>query len=92
MIGFGLSAFMYFILTSSQIQNCQVNEVACSKMGVFYLIAICAMPAVSLLFIVLLGVRIKRHSPRAAAWLVSVPPAGLVIYAAIRASDISLGG
>ena len=91
-LGFGLSAFSYFMLTSSQSGDCQVNEISCSEMGTFDLISFSAMPAAVFLFIVLLGIRVKRHSPRAAAWLVSLPPAGILIYASVKASAISLGG
>ena len=91
-LGFGISVFSYFTLTSSQAKNCQINGVPCSEMSTFDLISFCAMPAAVFLFIVLLGVRIKRHSPRTAAWLVSLPPAGLLIYASVKASAISLGG
>ena len=91
-LGFGLSALMYFTLSSSQAGNCQVSGTPCEKMTTLNLIWFCAMPAAVFLFIVLLGIRVKRHSPRAAAWLVSLPPAALLIYAAFQASTMPAGG
>ena len=84
-LGFGLSAMMYVSTKSSEAGDCQLNGVDCTEVGALNLIWFCAMPTAVFLFIVLLGIRVKRHSPRAAAWLVSLPPAAVLIYAAILA-------
>ena len=91
-LGFGLSALMYLTLSSSQARNCEVGGIPCAEMEPTNLIWFCAMPSAIFLFIVLLGIRIRRHSPRAAAWLVSLPPAGLLVFAAIQASTMPSGG
>ncbi|KFN42148.1 hypothetical protein N787_14180 [Arenimonas metalli CF5-1] len=91
-LGFGLSALMYFTLTSSQAENCQVNGAPCPQMRALELTLLCAMPAAVFLLIVLVGIRVKRHSPRVAAWLVSLPPAGLLVYAAGMAFVMPSGG
>ena len=89
-LGFGLSALTVFSLTSPQSKNCEVNGITCSEMATLDLLWFCALPAAAFSFIVLLGIRIKRHSPRAAAWLVSLPPAGLLIYAAFKAATTAM--
>jgi len=91
-VGLALSVFMYIGFASSQAGNCRINDVACSELGAANVIAICAMPAAAFLFVVLLGIRIKRHSPRAATSLVVLVPVVLFAYAAIKASVMSLSG
>jgi hypothetical protein len=91
-MGFGLSAMLYFTLSSNRSSNCQINGVSCAEMEALNLFLICALPTAVFLFIVLLGIRVKRHSPRAAAWLVSLPPAVLLVYAAFQASTMPVGG
>ena len=91
-LGFGLSALMYFSLTSPDSKNCEVNGVPCPEMATLDIVLFCGLPAAVFSFIVLLGIRIRRHSPRAAACLVSLPPSGLLIYAAIKAFTIPLVG
>jgi hypothetical protein len=91
-LGFGLSALMYLSLTSPDSTNCEVNGVPCPEMATLDIILFCGLPAAVFSFIVLLGIRVRRHSPRAAAWLVSLPPSGLLIYAAIKAFTTPLVG
>jgi hypothetical protein len=91
-LGFGLSALMYLMLTSSQVGSCEINGVPCSETTMLDLVWFCGMPAAAFSFVVLLGIRIKRHSPRVATWLVSLPPVILLAYAAITASTMPWGG
>ncbi|MBW8311652.1 MAG: hypothetical protein K0M64_06400 [Rhizobium sp.] len=90
-LGFGLSAMMYWSMTSSAVRNCEINGVPCSKVPPLELLWFCALPAAAFLFIFLLGIRIKRRRPKLAAWLVSLPPAALIIYASFKAVTVPQG-
>ena len=91
-LGFGLSAMMYWSTTSPTSQNCEINGVPCSEVPTHELLWFCALPAAAFVFIFLLGFRVKRHRPKLAAWLVSLPPAALLIYASFNAATIAQGG
>ena len=85
-LGFGGSAMAYFMLTSPHATNCLIDGVPCSEVGALELLWLCAMPAALFVVIVLMGIRIRTRSLRAATWLVCLPPVLMLVYASVMAS------
>jgi hypothetical protein len=63
-----------FWVTFNPASGCTVDGQPCASVGVASLLLYIGAPALSLLAIVLVGVRMRRHSPRAAVAWVAFPP------------------
>lgn len=77
-------------VTFNPASGCVVDGVSCRSAGVASLFLYIGGPALALFAVVLVGVRIRRHSPRAAVAWVAFPP--LLIGAIVAASIMGFGG
>ncbi len=77
-------------VTFNPASGCVVDGVACASVGVTNLFLYIGAPALLLLAVVLVGVRIRRHSPRAAVAWVAFPP--LLIGGVVAVNIMGFGG
>ena len=77
-------------VTFNPASGCVVDGVACASVGAASLFLYIGAPALALLGVVLVGVRIRRHSPRAAVAWVALPP--LLLAAMVGANILGSGG
>jgi cytochrome bd-type quinol oxidase subunit 2 len=76
-------------VTFNPASGCTVDGRPCASVGIASLVLYIVAPALSLVAVVLVGIRIRRHSPRAAVAWVASPL--LIISAMVAASFIGGG-
>jgi hypothetical protein len=77
-------------VTFNPASGCAVDGQPCASIGITSLFIYIGAPALSLLAVILVGIRIRQHSPRAAVAWVASPP--LIIGAFIAANLMGSGG
>lgn len=76
-------------VTFNPASGCTVDGQPCAAVGIAKLALSIGLPPLALLAVVLVGVRLRRHSPRAAlAWVASPP---MVIVAVVAAKVMGAG-
>jgi len=77
-------------VTFNPASGCTVDGQPCTSLGITSLFLYLGAPALSLLAVVLVGIRLRQHSPRAAVAWVASPP--LIIGAFVAANVMGSGG
>lgn len=87
-----ISVFVAIIFTASALwvvlnpaSGCTVDGQACISVGFGWLALSIGVPPAVLLTVVAIGLRIRRHSPRAAVALVALPP---ILIAGVAAAKV----
>jgi hypothetical protein len=77
-------------VTFNPASGCTVDGQPCASAGPLALALYIGAPVAALALVVLIGVRLRRHSPRVAVAWVAIPP--LLLVAAIALSLLGLRG
>ncbi len=76
-------------VTFNPASGCTVDGQPCASVGAFTLALYIGAPVLAVALVVLVGVRLRRHSPRAAVAWVAVPP--VLLVAVVAANLLGLG-